>query len=108
MAPPRTYPAKAWQQLITDADRFLDCWAQQAAALGWPGWELFGCHRRVPFGRVQGMGLVLLLRGRELLALTADEALIRMASGTRQTYRRKPRDPLCPAERGLVWQLTDA
>ena len=36
---------------------------QQAAALGWPAWELFGCHRRAPWGRIQGMGLVLLLRG---------------------------------------------
>src|SRR5918996_6172164 len=44
MAPPRSYPAHAWQQLITDAERFLDDWAPQAAAFGWPAWELFGCH----------------------------------------------------------------
>ena len=37
MAPPRTYPAHAWQQLIVDAERFLDDWAPQAVALGWPG-----------------------------------------------------------------------
>ena len=60
----------------------------QAAALGWPAWELFGCHRRAPWGRIQGMGLVLLLRGDEIAALTATEAVIRTATGARQTYRR--------------------
>ena len=51
------------------------------------------------------MGLVLLLRGRELAALTATEAVIRTRTGARQTYRRKPCDPLHPAERCLVWEL---
>ena len=105
MAPPRSYPAHAWQQLITDAERFLDDWAQQAAALGWPAWELFGCHRRAPWGRIQGMGLVLLLHGDPLAALTASEAVIRRPSGAHQTWRRKPADPLLAAERCLVWEL---
>ena len=105
MAPPRTYPAHAWQQLITDAERFLEEWAQQAAALGWPVWELFGCHRRAPWGRIDGMGLVLLLHGDPLAALTATEAVIRRASGAHQTWRRKQRDPLTAAERCLVWEL---
>jgi hypothetical protein len=105
MAPPRTYPAHAWQQLIVDVERFLDDWAQQAAALGWPGWELFGCHKRAPWGRIQGMGLVVLLRGDEIAALTATEAAIRTRTGAHQTYRRKLSDPLHPAERCLVWEL---
>jgi hypothetical protein len=105
MALPLTYPEHAWQQLIVDAEGFLDDWAAQAAALGWPAWELFGCHRRAPWGRIQGMGLVLLLRGDDIAALTATEALIRTQTGARQTYRRKPSDPLHPAERCLVWEL---
>ena len=105
MPPPSSYPAHAWQQLIVDAERFLDDWAPQAAALGWPGWELFGCHRRAPWGRIQGMGLVLLLHGDPLAALTASEAVIRRASGAHQTRRRKPADPLLAAERCLVWEL---
>jgi len=108
MAPPRIYPAQAWQQLIVDAGRFLDGWAAQAAAFGWPDWELFGCHRRAPWGRIQGMGLVLLLRGDEIAALTATEAAIRTRTGAHQTYRRKPCDPLHPAERCLVWELDGA
>jgi hypothetical protein len=105
MPPPRSYPAHAWQQLITDAERFLEEWAQQAAALGWPAWELFGCHRRARWGRIDGMGLVLLLHGDELAALTTTEAVIRRASGAHQTWRRKQRDPLTGAERCLVWEL---
>jgi hypothetical protein len=105
-APPRNYPEHAWRQLIVDAERFLDGWAQQAAALSWPAWELFGCHRRAPWGRIQGMGLVLLLRGDEIAALTATEAVIRTRTGAHQTYRRTPCDPLHPAERCLVWELS--
>jgi hypothetical protein len=101
----RTYPTHAWQQLIIDAERFLDDWAQQAAALGWPSWELFGCHRRAPWGRIDGMGLVLLLRADEIAALTSTEAVIRTRTGALQTYRRKLSDPLHPAERCLVWEL---
>ena len=52
---------------------------------GWPDWELFGCHRRAPWGRIQGMGLVLLLHGDQLAALTASEAVIRRPSGAHQT-----------------------
>jgi hypothetical protein len=74
--------------------------------LGWPAWELFGCHKRAPWGRIQGIGLILLLRGRELAALTATEAVMRTGTGAHQTYRRKPGDPLHPAERCLVWELS--
>jgi hypothetical protein len=106
IARPRTYPEHAWQQLIVDAERFIDGWAAQAAALGWQDWEIFGCHGWAPWGRVQGMGLVLLLHGRELAVLTATEAVIRTLTGARQTYRRKPHDPLHSAERCLVWELS--
>ena len=102
---PRGYPQRTWQRLILDAERFLERWAAHAAALGCPAWELFGCHRRAPWGRIQGMGLVLLLQGDEIAALTATEAVIRTTTGARQTYRRKPADPLHPAERLLVWEL---
>jgi hypothetical protein len=105
MPPPRNYPEHAWQQLTADAERFLNGWAAQAHRLGWPAWELFGCHRRAPWGRIQGMGLVLLLHGRELAALTAAEAVIRTRTGVRQTYRRRPRDPLHPVERCMIWEL---
>jgi hypothetical protein len=108
MSPPPGYPEHAWTQLLADAERFLGRWGTQAARLGWQAWELFGCHREAPFGRINGMGLVLLLRGKELIALTDAEAAIRTATGAHQTHRRKPHDPLHPAERCLVWELGDA
>ncbi len=106
MPPPRNYPEHAWQQLILDAERFLHHWAAQAHRLGWQDWELFGCSRPAPWGRIQGMGLVLLLRGDEIAALTESKAAIRTRTGAHQTYRRKTSDPLQPAERCLAWELS--
>jgi hypothetical protein len=105
MPAPPNYPQHAWTQLVIDAERFLDRWGTQAARLGWEHWELFGCCGHAPWGRIQGMGLVLLLRGDEIAALTATEAVIRTRTGARQTYRRRPHDPLHPAERCLLWDL---
>jgi hypothetical protein len=105
---PCAYPTEAWQQLIVDAKRFLDLWSAQAATLGWQEWELVGFHCRAPWCRIQGMGLDPLLRGKEFAALTDGEAVIRTATGAHQAFRRKPRDPLHPSERCLVWELTAA
>jgi hypothetical protein len=105
---PVSFPAAKWAQVLTDAAAFLQEWAAAAHRLGWPAGELFGCHRRAPWGRIQGMGLVLLLQGDEIAALTATEAVIRTPAGAHQIYRRKPADPLHPAERCLVWELDTA
>jgi hypothetical protein len=106
MQAPAKFPAAAWTKVVADATRFLETWAPAAHQLGWQDWELFGCHRHAPWHRIQGMGLVLLLQGDEIVALTATEAAIRTRTGARQTYRRKPADPLRPAERCLIWELT--
>ena len=82
---PHRWPAATWRQFIADAQAFCRDWAERAFLSGWPAWELFGCHRRAPWGRIQGMGLVLLLRGDRLAALTASEAVIRT-----QTARTRP------------------
>jgi hypothetical protein len=102
---PARFPAATWAQLVTDAAAFLQEWAPAARRLGWPAWELFGCHRHAPWGRIQAMGLVLLLQGDEIAALTATEAVIRTSTGAHQTYRRKPTDPLPSSERTLIWDL---
>jgi hypothetical protein len=102
---PHRWPAAAWLQFIADAESFCRDWATEACLQDWPTWELFGCHRRAPWQRLDAMGLALLLRGKDLVALTGGEAVIRTATGAHQTYRCKPRDPLQPAERCLVWEL---
>ena len=104
---PARFPAARWVQVVLDAAAFLQEWAEAAHRLGWRDWELFGCHRSAPWGRIQGMGLVLLLQGDEIAALTATEAVIRTATGAHQTYRRKPTQPLHLAERCLVWELQE-
>ena len=105
MPTPQHYPELAWKQFITDAERFLERWGVQSARLGWRSWEVFGCCRPAPWARIQGMGLVLLLRGHAIAALTATEAVTRTSTGAHQTYRRKCTDPLHPAERCLAWEL---
>jgi hypothetical protein len=105
---PARFPAARWAEVVTDATAFLQEWGAAAHRLDWPTWELFGCHRRAPWGRIEGLGLVLLLQGDEIAALTASEAVIRTATGSFQMYRRNLADPLHPAERCLVWELYNA
>jgi hypothetical protein len=78
-----------WQQAVKDADNFLATWGEQAHALGWTARELFGLHpvpeRPAPsysrLSRYDETGLVWLLRGRAVVALTATEAAIQGAAG---------------------------
>jgi hypothetical protein len=105
MPVPHNWPPSCWPVLLKDAAGFCSRWGAQAHRLGWKDWELFGCCRRAPWRRIQGMGLVPLLRGNEIAALTETEAAIRTARNARLTHYRKPHDPLHPAERCLVWEL---
>jgi hypothetical protein len=105
MPPPLDWPPQRWAVIFVDAQSFIERWAMQSSRLGWQAWELWGCHRRKPWGAIHGLGLVPLLGGCELVAMTNTEGVIRTANGNRQTYRRKPRDPLHPRERALIWEL---
>jgi hypothetical protein len=81
---------------------FLDCpFCAVAAALGWGPHDLFGCDRDRPFARIDYAGLLWLLSGDRLVALTARTATIETRTGARQTYRRKPNE----AGRVLAWEL---
>jgi hypothetical protein len=86
-----------WQQAIRDADNFLATWGAKAQAFGWTERELFGLHP-VPeqpapnysrLSRLDHTGLIWLLRGRPVIALTAAEAVMRCHSGATLTYRRQ-------------------
>lgn len=71
-----------WQLAINDAGLFLDQWGCGAHGLGWSCAALFGQSRLIAAASKQ-MGLVCLLNGRRVLALTAagahlsDNTLIR-------------------------------
>jgi hypothetical protein len=56
--------------------------------LGWGPLHLFGCDRERPWARIDHAGLIWLLGGHKIVALTADTAVIETATGARQTYRR--------------------
>ena len=88
----------AWSEanrktLQEDALAFLRDWAAQAHALGWEALDLFGVHSEAPHARLDGMGLVPLLGGRPVVALTEDSAAIGANSGGVLTFRRRKGGP---------------
>ncbi len=85
-----------------DAYRLLRDNAAQAHELGWTGLDLFGVHRERPWVRFDCMGLVPLLNGAKVVALSDTEAVIEKPSGARLTFRRHGQvpDEVCP-----VWEL---
>jgi hypothetical protein len=103
--PPGDVPAKRWLAFIDDIGWFLDSpFCSVAAALGWGPQDLFGCDRDRPFAGVdQAAGLLWLLNGDRLVALTENTATIETKTGVRQIWRRKPKEP----GRVLAWDLSD-
>jgi hypothetical protein len=94
-----------WHGLISDAEGFLSDWGSTAHLLGWTALDLFGVHPNAPAARFDVMGLILILNGAAVLALTNHTATMRRVSGAVLTFRR-PRlgetalllrgDPPCP------------
>ena len=99
--PPASFPVPWWRGLIRDTELFLAMWGRQATYLGWTTLDLFGVHPKAPAARYSCMGLLLLIQGGRIVALTADSAIIERQSGARLTYRRRPPEPECVA----VWEL---
>ena len=92
---PDLVPADRWQAAVEDGRRFL----ARGAAGGSPGVDrrdLFGLHKppAAPhpsysrLSRYDETGLVWLLRGREVVALTEATAAIQSSTGAITTYRR--------------------
>jgi hypothetical protein len=84
-----------WRQAIADGAHFLVQWSEQAADSGWTERDLFGLAevperpgpRYQRLSRYDQTGLVWLLHGRRVAALTKDTAVIETANGT-LSYRR--------------------
>ncbi len=91
-----------WKTLQEDALMFLRDWAIQAHRLGWDTLDLFGVDAEASFDRLDGMGLVPLLGGRPVVALTENSAVINAASGGTLTYRRRK---VWPPGCCLLWEL---
>jgi hypothetical protein len=77
-----------WDAVLSDAENFLSRWGAAAHALGWTALDLFGVHPTVPAARFDVMGLIPILHGGEVVALTEQAATIRRSSNAVLTYRR--------------------
>jgi hypothetical protein len=100
--PPPGVPLKRWWRFVDDVGWFLDSsFCAVAAALDWSPLDLFGCNRDRPFARIDQAGLLWLLGGDKLIALTENTATIETRTGARQTYRRRAAEP----GRVLAWEL---
>jgi hypothetical protein len=100
--PPSGFPAPWWRGIIRDAELFLSTWGKQAADLGWTTLDLFGVHPKAPAARFSCMGLLLLVNGGRVVAITTETGMIEQQSGARLTYTRRPPDTECVA----LWDLS--
>jgi hypothetical protein len=101
---PDHVPVERWRQAVEDWKRFLSQWGEQAEALGWTSRDLFGLHTppATPhpsysrLSRYDATGLVWLLRGRPVVALTEATAAIQGPTGAITVYRRYNKPALGP------------
>jgi hypothetical protein len=102
-APPNA--AARLQQAGADGKTFLGWWGEQAHTLGWTAKDLFGLlavpeHAKPSFNRLSRYdetGLIWLLDGRRVLALSEDrEAAIQSPSGNVTIYRKRNKPALGP------------
>ena len=77
-----------WRGLLSDAENFLTRWGSAAHLLGWTALDLFGVHPIAPAARFDVMGLIPILNGAEVLALTSQTATMRRVSGAVLTFHR--------------------
>jgi hypothetical protein len=96
-----------WQQCVEDGRTFLARWGEQAEALGWTAKDLFGLHKPPEkphpsynrLSRYDEIGLIWLLCGRPVVALTGATAAIQSSTGAISaitTYRRHSKPALGP------------
>jgi len=88
MSCPSTYALDRWRQLVDDGGLFLDRWGRNAAQLGWKAIDVFGVHAAASTHRYDSQGLVTLLAGRDVIAITADIARIDCGDGAHLTFHR--------------------
>jgi hypothetical protein len=93
MTPLESFGAEAWRQLLLDAETFFERWSAQAQLLGWSDVQLLGVHPYAPAARYDAMGLVLLIKGGEVIELQSQCATIR-SQGEPYCEKRNPRSVL--------------
>jgi hypothetical protein len=104
LRPPDYVPEDRWRQAIMDSRAFLHRWGSQAELLNWSSADLFGLievpeHPSPSFNRLSRLdrlGLVWALQGREVIALIAESATIKTATGATLIFYRHGRPALGP------------
>lgn len=89
MEMPDAFTPVRWRCIVDDAESFLRHWGAAAAQLGWSVHDLFGVHPAAPACRYDAMGLLTVLQGSVVIALTDSAATMRPPSGAILTFRRK-------------------
>jgi hypothetical protein len=101
---PGHVPVARWQLAVDDGRAFLTRWGDQAEALGWTARDLFGLiavpeHAKPSFNRLSRydeIGLIWLLCGRRVVALTEASAAIQNPTGAITIYPRHNKPALGP------------
>jgi len=101
---PEMMEEHCWHRAIEDGHRFIARWGKQATALGWTARDLFGLHQ-IPdkpppnyrrLSRYDQSGLIWLLQGRPVVALTESTAAIENPTGAITVYRKNSKPALGP------------
>jgi hypothetical protein len=85
VAPPADVPQRRWEMFVEDSRRFLNAWGKQAAKLGWSITDLFALDPAKPMERYDRQGLLWMLKGEEVTALSSTGARL---SGGLAYYRK--------------------
>jgi hypothetical protein len=101
---PYRIESKRWRQAVGDGEAFLARWGAQAKSLGWTATDLFGLHQPPAephpsysrLSRYDCTGLVWLLCGRPVIALTESTAAIENSTGNITIYRKYNKPALGP------------
>jgi hypothetical protein len=105
LRPPALAPEDRWRQCVEDGKRSLAKWGEQAQALDWSSADLFELHTPPAkphpsysrLSRYDATGLIWLLQGREVIALTEATASIKNPkTGTITVYRKHNKPALGP------------
>jgi hypothetical protein len=100
MAAPSIVRAVEWREVVADALRVAqEGWAHSALGLGWSELDLFGVARGSD-PSTEDHGLAVWLRGRRILALTAEAAIADDGPGARSYFM-----PGRPLQATLLWEI---
>lgn len=99
MPPPRPFTAETWATFLNDVETFAAKHGSTARRLAWSRSELFGWHPSARLVRVDCLGLLVVLKGRRVIDLQTDHALIERKGDTPLRWRRAVNGKAAP-----IWE----